>query len=103
MANIAKEESTASKERLRARYRSLLSDISFDSDEIDKEMAFRYEIALRMMMDNVPDEKIRYYTLLSHVQIEYIRINLLPKATKDSECKSRAMNESLRRCMSYIR
>lgn len=57
----------------------------------------REEIALQLMMDRVPDEKIRKYTKLSRMEIEYIRLNLLPKAIEDIECRNRAMNESLRR------
>lgn len=97
MADTKKEERASAKDRIRARYRSLQSCTAIDSSEIEKEMALRYNIALRMMMDNVPDEKIRHYCLLSHTEIECIRLTLLPKAIKESECKSRAMNESLRR------
>lgn len=97
MADTKKEERTSAKERIRAYYRSHQSCTAIDSTEMEKEMALRYDIALRMMMDQVPDEKIRHYCLISHTEIECIRLTLLPKAIKDSECKSRAMNESLRR------
>lgn len=97
MADTKKEECSSAKERVRAYYRSRQSCAAIDLSEIEKEMAIRYEIAVRMMMDQVPDEKIRYYCLLPHMQIEFVRTNLLPKAIEDIECQNRAMNESLRR------
>ncbi len=96
MADTKKEERSSTKERVRAYYRSRQSCAAIDLSEIEKEMAIRYEIAVRMMMDQVPDEKIRYYCLLSHMQIDYVRTNLLTEAIKDMECRNRAMNESLR-------
>lgn len=97
MANEKQDERTLERKREKERIRARLTMGISDPIEIEKEMALRYDIALRMMMDQVPDEKIRYYCLLSHMQIEFVRSNLLPKAIKESECKSRAMNESLRR------
>ena len=92
MADTKTEERASAKERIRTH----LSISTSDSTEIEKEMALRYQIALRMMIDQVPDEKIRYYCLLSHMQIDYVRINLLTEAIKDMDCRNRAMNESLR-------
>lgn len=97
MTDAKKEERTSAKERIRAYYRTHQFCAAIDSTEIEKEMALRRDIALRMMMDQVPDEKIRYYCMLPHMQIEYIRTSLLPKYVKELECESRTMNESLRR------
>ena len=85
MGNASNEEAETEKERIRSHYRSFLPSISIDPREIEKEMDLRYQIALRMMMDDVPDEKIRYYTLLSYTQIEYVRLTLLPKAIAGSK------------------
>lgn len=84
------------KERIRARFQSALLDPVVLA-KAEKEREVREEIALQLMMDCVSDEKIRKYTKLSRMEIEYIRLNLLPKAIKDIECRNRAMNESLRR------
>lgn len=54
----------------------------------------QYDIALRLMLDNVPDEKIRQYTKLPMMEIEAIRIHSLDFARKDRECKSRVMMAS---------
>lgn len=97
MTDAKKEKCASAKERIRAYYRTHQLCAAIDSTEIEKEMALRYDIALRMMMDQMPDEKIRHYCLLSQMQIEYIRTSLLPKYVKELECKSRTMNESLRR------
>ena len=97
MAGTKTEERASAKERIRAYYRSHQFCTAIDTTEIEKEMALRYEIAVRMMIDQVPDEKIRYYCLLSHIQIDYVRTTLLPNAIKDMECRNLAMNESLRR------
>lgn len=106
MMYLAEEEKTerkCEKERTRKRFHKYLGSHRVDPVAIENEMKIRYAIALRMMMDNVPDEKIRYYALLSCTQIEHIRIDLLPEAIKDAECKNRAMNESLRRSGMVIR
>ena len=93
MGNASKEEAETEKERIRLHYRSYLSSISIDPREIEKEMDLRYQIALRMMMDDVPYEKIRYYTLLSYTQIEYVRLTLLPEAIAGSEQRVAAHGE----------
>ena len=94
---IPKEEKALEKERLRKQLTVNFPSIEEAAIEAEKEMAVKREICLSMMLDLVSDEQIRKYTKLSHMEIEYIRISLLPKAIRDSECKSRAMNESLRR------
>lgn len=91
-----KEERKLEKERIRKKFQDFLSDPSaFDDSSIDRDL--RCEVALQMMTHGLPNEKIRRYTKLSHMEIEYIRIEFFPETIKDIECKNRAMNESLRR------
>lgn len=94
---IPKEEKAIEKERIRKQLTDNFPSIEEAAIEAEKEMAVKREICLSMMLDLVSDEQIRKYTKLPHMEIEYIRIALLPKAIRDIECKSRAMNESLRR------
>lgn len=94
---ITKEEKAIEKERIRKQLTINFPSIEEATIEAEKEMAVKREICLSMMLDLVSDEQIRKYTKLPHMEIEYIRITLLPKAIRDLECKNRAMNESLRR------
>ena len=95
--DIPKEEKAVEKERLRKQLTVNFPSFEEAAIEAEKEMAVKREICLSMMLDLVSDKQIRQYTKLPHMEIEYIRIALLPKAIRDIECKSRAMNESLRR------
>lgn len=100
MANKKQDERELERKREKERVRALFHSASLDPvalAKVEKEREVREEIALQLMMDCVPDEKIRKYAKLSHTEIEYIRLILLPKAIKDIECRNRAMNESLRR------
>lgn len=95
-AATTKEERKLEKERIRKKHQDILSDPStFDDSSIEGDL--RCKVALQMMKHGFPNEKVRRYTKLSLMEIEYIRIELLPKTIKDIECKNRAMNESLRR------
>lgn len=95
--DITKEEKAIEKERIRKQLTANFPSIEEAAIEAEKEMAIRREICLSMMLDHIPDEQIHRHTKLPYMEIEYIRIALLPKAIRDIECKSRAMNESLRR------
>lgn len=103
MSATTKEEKTLTKDRIRKNLPADLPSYEDAAIEAEKEMAIRREIGLSMMLDLVSDERIHHYTKLPYIEIEYIRIALLPKAIRDSECKSRAMNESLIESMRSVR
>lgn len=94
---LTKEERVIEKERIRKRMTVNFPSIEEAALEAEKEMTIKREICLSMMLDHIPDEQLRKYTKISYMEIEYIRLALLPKAIRDIECQSRAMNESLRR------
>lgn len=91
-----KEEKAIAKERIRKQLTVNFPSIEEAAIKAEKEIAIKREICLSMMLNHVSDEQIRKYTKLSYMEIEYIRIALLPRAIRDIECKNRAMNESLR-------
>lgn len=100
---ITKEERAIEKERIRKRLNVNFPGIEEAALEAEKEMTIKREICLNMMLDHIPDEQIRKYTKISNMEIEYIRLVLLPKAIRDRECMNRAMNESLLRSMRSVR
>ncbi len=93
--NSTREERAIAKVNIRKRLTYDLPSVEEATSEAEKQIALKREIALNMMLDHASDERIHKYTRLPFMEIEYIRIALLPKAIRDIECKSRAMNESL--------
>ena len=88
MSGTTREEQALSKERIRKYLTADILSYEEAAIEAEREMEIRREIGLSMMLDLVSDDRIHKYTKLPYIEIEYIRIALLPKAIQDIECKT---------------